>query len=121
VDWRQCAAVTQKEVVTVIQICSGVIFTPVTIVRVLKESFFRMVGQLQGLSEKFMDLPYYSVYIFEKWVERCISALLAKGGTLKKRPSVHLHEVSAWSNESTKFSNGPLCSAILKRVLLKRQ
>jgi hypothetical protein len=28
-----------------------------------------------------------------------VSALLAKGGTLKKRLSLHLHKVPTWSNE----------------------
>jgi hypothetical protein len=27
------------------------------------------------------------------------NALLAKGGTLKKRPSLHLHKVPTWSNK----------------------
>jgi hypothetical protein len=26
--------------------------------------------QLQGPFEKFVDSPYYSVYVFENWVER---------------------------------------------------
>jgi hypothetical protein len=30
-----------------------------------------MVEQLRGPLEKFVDSPYYSVYVFEKWVERC--------------------------------------------------
>jgi hypothetical protein len=46
-----------------------VIFIPVTIVTVC-----RIVEQLRGPFEKFVDSCYYSV--FEKWVERC-----KKGGT----------------------------------------
>jgi hypothetical protein len=30
-----------------------------------------MAEQLRGLFEKFVDSPYYSVYVFENWVERC--------------------------------------------------
>jgi hypothetical protein len=37
-----------------------------------------------------------------------ISELLAKGGTLKKRLSPHLHKVLTWSNkDSSKTENGP--------------
>jgi len=35
-----------------------------------------MAEQLGGPFEKFMDSPYYSVYVFEKWVEsfkKCIA------------------------------------------------
>jgi hypothetical protein len=34
VDWRQYAAVMQREAVTVMTSCSGVIFIPLTVVRV---------------------------------------------------------------------------------------
>jgi len=30
-----------------------------------------MKEQLRETFEKFVDLPYYSVYFCEKWVERC--------------------------------------------------
>jgi hypothetical protein len=30
-----------------------------------------MAEQLQGPFEKFVDSPYYSVYVFEKWMEFC--------------------------------------------------
>jgi hypothetical protein len=30
-----------------------------------------MAEQLWGPFEKFVDSPYYPVYVFEKWVERC--------------------------------------------------
>jgi hypothetical protein len=30
-----------------------------------------MAEELRRPFEKFMDSPYYSIYIFEKWVERC--------------------------------------------------
>jgi hypothetical protein len=30
-----------------------------------------MAEQLRGAFEKFVNSPYYSVYVFEKWVERC--------------------------------------------------
>jgi hypothetical protein len=39
-----------------------------------------MAEQLRGLFEKFMDSPYYSIYVFEKWVERSKSASFTKGG-----------------------------------------
>jgi hypothetical protein len=30
-----------------------------------------MVEQLRGLFEKFVNSPYYSIYVFKKWVDRC--------------------------------------------------
>jgi hypothetical protein len=38
-------------------------------------------------------------HVFEKWVQHCRSASLAKGGTLKKRLAPHLHKVLTWSNK----------------------
>jgi hypothetical protein len=74
---------------------------------------------IRGPFEKFVDSPYYSVYVFQKWVERCKKCIPCKGCTSKKRPSPHLHKVR--SGESTNFSSGLRnCSTILKRVLLKR-
>jgi hypothetical protein len=46
-------------------------------------------------------------HVSEKCVERCKKCIAAKGGTSKKRPSPHLHEVPTRSNESTNFVNGP--------------
>jgi hypothetical protein len=40
-------------------------------------------------------------HVFEKWVERCKSASLAKGGTSRNRPSPHLHKVSTRSNKAS--------------------
>jgi hypothetical protein len=57
-----------------------------------------MAEQLRGPYEKFVDSPY-SVYVFEKWVERCKKYIAAKGGTSKKRPSPHLHKVPTRSNK----------------------
>jgi hypothetical protein len=52
-----------------------------------------MAEQLRGSFEKFVDSRYYSVYVFEKWVECCKKCIAPKGGTLKKRPSPHFHKV----------------------------
>jgi hypothetical protein len=60
-----------------------------------------MVEQLRGPFEKFIDSPYYSVYVFEKCVERCKNASLDKGGTSKKRPSPHLHKVPTRNSKLT--------------------
>jgi hypothetical protein len=38
-------------------------------------------------------------YVFEKWVEHCRNASLAKGDTLKKRLSPHLYRVLIQSNK----------------------
>jgi hypothetical protein len=38
-------------------------------------------------------------HVFEKWVEHLRCALLAKGGTLEKRPSLHLHKVPTCVHE----------------------
>jgi hypothetical protein len=48
-----------------------------------------MAEQLRVPFEKFVVSPYYSVYVFEKWVERVRIALLDMGGTSKKIPSPH--------------------------------
>jgi hypothetical protein len=55
VDWRQCAAVMQREAVTVMpSCCSGVIFVPLTVVRVtvvLKEPFlgWRSISSMRAV------------------------------------------------------------------------
>jgi hypothetical protein len=38
-----------------------------------------MAKQLRGPFEKFVDLPYYSVYVSEKWVERCKKCITCHG------------------------------------------
>jgi hypothetical protein len=79
-----------------------------------------MVELLQGPFEKFVDSPYYSVYVFEKWVERCKKCIACRERYFEKSPSPHLRKVPTRSSESTNFSNGPRCYAVLKGVLLER-
>jgi hypothetical protein len=43
-----------------------------------------MTEQLRGLFEKFVDSPYYSVYVFKKWVERCKNYLAWQGRYFEK-------------------------------------
>jgi hypothetical protein len=48
-----------------------VIFIPLTVVKSLsysrfKRTLFMMAEQLRGPFEKFVDSPYYSIYVFEK-------------------------------------------------------
>jgi hypothetical protein len=74
-----------------------VIFIPLTIIRVwvshFKRALFRMVEQLWGPFEKFVDSPYYS-FTFSRRVWSVVrNASLAKGGTSKKRSSLHFHKV----------------------------
>jgi hypothetical protein len=57
-----------------------------------------MAEQLQLPSEKFVDSPFYSVYSFEKWAERCKKYTV---GTLQKRPSPHLHKIPTLSNKTS--------------------
>jgi hypothetical protein len=47
-----------------------------------------------------VDSPYYSVYVFEKWVGRCKKRIAWQGNTSKKRPSPHLHKVPTRNNVS---------------------
>jgi hypothetical protein len=58
-----------------------------------------MAEQLLGPFEKFVDLPYYFVYIFEKWVEHFKKRIACQGRYLKNRQSLHLHKVPAWINK----------------------
>jgi hypothetical protein len=51
---------------------------------ILKEPFFRIAEQLRGPFEKFVDSPYYSVYVFEKWVECCKKCITCQGRYLEK-------------------------------------
>jgi hypothetical protein len=51
---------------------------------VLKESLFRTAEQLRGSFEKYVDSPYYSVYVFEKWVERCKKFIAFQGRYFEK-------------------------------------
>jgi hypothetical protein len=43
-----------------------------------------MREQLQGPFEKFADSPYYSFYVFEKWVERCKKCIACQGRYFEK-------------------------------------
>jgi hypothetical protein len=43
-----------------------------------------MAEQLQGPFEKLVDSPYYSVYVFEKWVERCKKCIPCQGSYFEK-------------------------------------
>jgi hypothetical protein len=43
-----------------------------------------MAEQLRGPFEKFVDSPYYSVYVFEKWVERCKKSIACQGRYFEK-------------------------------------
>jgi hypothetical protein len=38
-----------------------------------------MAEQLRGPFEKFVDTPYFSAYVFEKWVERCKKCIAYQG------------------------------------------
>jgi hypothetical protein len=129
VDWRQYAAVMQREAVTVMPSCSVVIFIPLTVVKSLsygrfKGTHFGMAKQ-RGPFEKFVDSPYYSKS------ELCGGAVIVSGLSLEVPPlasdalftTLHplLKRVNGVTGESTNLSNGPRsCSAILKTVLLKR-
>jgi hypothetical protein len=44
-----------------------------------------MAEQLRGPFEEFVDSSYYSVYVFEKWVERCKKYIACQGEVLRKR------------------------------------
>jgi hypothetical protein len=46
---------------------------------VLKKKHVWMVEKLCGLFEKFADLPYDSIHIFEKWVEHCKECIAYQG------------------------------------------
>jgi hypothetical protein len=66
-----------------------VIFIPLTVVKSLgygrfKITLFRMAEQLRGPFEKFLDSPYYSVYVFEKWVKRCKKCIAWEGSSFEK-------------------------------------
>jgi hypothetical protein len=81
-DWWQYTAVTQRETVTVMPSCSvggnvvvawsSFLYPSLEFeLRCFKRTLFRMAKQLRGLFEKFVDSHSYSVYVFEKWVQRC--------------------------------------------------
>jgi hypothetical protein len=38
-----------------------------------------MAEQLRRQFDKFVDSPHYSVYVFEKWVERCKKRIACQG------------------------------------------
>jgi hypothetical protein len=65
-----------------------VFFIPITVVRVrvtvvLKETLSK-AEQLRRPFEKFVKSPYYSVYFFEKLVERCKECISCQGRYLEK-------------------------------------
>jgi hypothetical protein len=43
-----------------------------------------MAEQLLGPFEKFVVSPYYSVYVSEKWVERCKNCIACQGRYFEK-------------------------------------
>jgi hypothetical protein len=43
-----------------------------------------MAEQLRGPFEKFVDSPYYSIYVSEKWVERCKKFIACQGKYFEK-------------------------------------
>jgi hypothetical protein len=43
-----------------------------------------MAEQLRGPFEKFVDSPYYFIYVFEKWVVRCKNCIACQGRYLEK-------------------------------------
>jgi hypothetical protein len=43
-----------------------------------------MAEQLGGLFGKFVDSPYYSFYVSEKWVERCEKCIACQGRYFEK-------------------------------------
>jgi hypothetical protein len=43
-----------------------------------------MAEQLRGPFEKFVDSPYYFVYVFENWVERCKKCVACQGTYFEK-------------------------------------
>jgi hypothetical protein len=49
-----------------------------------KRTLFRMAEQLRGPFEKFVDSLYYSVYVFEKWVQRCKKCIACQGRDFQK-------------------------------------
>jgi len=46
-----------------------------------------VVEQPLGLYEKFVDSPYYSVYVFEKWVE-CFKKCIACQGRYFEKETI---------------------------------
>jgi hypothetical protein len=43
-----------------------------------------MAEKLRGPFEKFVNSPSYSVYVFEKWVERCKKSITYQGMYFEK-------------------------------------
>jgi hypothetical protein len=43
-----------------------------------------MAEQLRRPFEKFVDSPYYSIYVFEKWVERFKKCIACQGRYFEK-------------------------------------
>jgi hypothetical protein len=43
-----------------------------------------MAEQIRGPFEKLVDSPYYSVYVFKKWVERCKKCIPYRGKYFRK-------------------------------------
>jgi hypothetical protein len=53
-----------------------------------------MAKQLRGPFKKFVDKPYYSVYVFEKWVERCNKGIACQGRYFGKETVTALQQIS---------------------------
>jgi hypothetical protein len=47
-------------------------------------TLFRVAEQLRGPFEKFVNSLYYSIYVFEKWVERCKKCITCQGRYFEK-------------------------------------
>jgi len=43
-----------------------------------------VVKQLRGPFEKFVDSPYYSIYVFKKWAECCKKCITYQGRFFEK-------------------------------------
>jgi hypothetical protein len=53
-----------------------------------------MAEQLRGPFEKFVDSSYYSVYVFEEWVERCKKYIACQGRYFEKETVTALPQSS---------------------------
>jgi hypothetical protein len=42
------------------------------------------MAEQRGQFEKFVDSPYYSVYVFEKWVQLCKKCIACQGRYFEK-------------------------------------
>jgi hypothetical protein len=55
-----------------------------------------MAEQLLGSFEKFVDSPYYSVYVSEKLVERCKKRIACQGRYFEKETVTAPIQCSDW-------------------------